>query len=157
MAAPDEPAGSTVPELAPADGTGPQRGAVRPATVRDLRASLAACQLIVATVVHHENLDSEPARMLRLVVEELASDIDYLWDSKPEVGAGTARVGDSPQGLRQATGRVLACANLLNSAATWFALDLDLADRLDSAIGQLDETVQLIWATGTASVDLLGG
>jgi hypothetical protein len=61
------------------------------------RPSPAACRLIVATVVHHEDLDTEPARLLRLAV------------------------------------------------------------RLGSAIEQLDETVQLIWVTGTASVDLLDG
>ncbi len=138
-----------------ADATG--GGVVRPATVRDLRASLAACQLIVATVVHREDLDTEPARQLRLVVEELTSDIDYLWESDSEAGAGSPRTMGSPQDIREAVGRVIACGNLLNSVAAWFTLDPDLAVRLASAVEQLDDTVQLIWATGTATVDLLDG
>jgi hypothetical protein len=130
---------------------------VRPATVRDLRASLAACQLIVATVVHCEGLGAETARQLRLVVEELASDVDYLWEGDADEGAGTARTVGSAQDLREATGRVFVCGNLLNAMAAWYTLDPDLAVRLASAVEKLDDTVQLIWATGTATVDLLDG
>jgi hypothetical protein len=152
-----EPIGVTVPEESWVDVTGPSGGAVRPATLRELRGSLAACQLIVATVVHNEELGHEPTRLLRMVVEELASDIDYLWDGEPEGGSGAnCAVGSAPD-LGEAARRVLSCGNLLNGAATWFTLDPDLADRLDAAIGQLDETVELIWATGTAAVDLLDG
>jgi hypothetical protein len=135
----------------------PGNGVARPATVRDLRASLAACQLIVATVVHREVLDTETARQLRLVVEELASDIDYLWEGDTDACAGTTGNVGSPRDLKDAVGRVFVCGNLLNGVATWFTLDPDMAVRLASAVEQLDDTVQLIWATGTASVDLLDG
>ena len=133
----------------------PGNEVARPATVRDLRASLAACQLIVATVVHRECLDTETARQLRLVVEELASDIDYLWEGDTDVCAGTTRNVGSAQDVKEAITRVFVCGNLLNSVATWFTLDPDMAVRLASVVEQLDNTVQLIWATGTASVDLL--
>ena len=146
-----------MPEQIRIDAGGPGSSVLRPATVRDLRASLAACQLIVATVVHREGLDAEPERQLRLVVEELASDIDYLWDGDSGAGAGTTQTVGSAQDLRETIGRVIECGNLLNTVATWFTLDPDLAVRLASAVEQLDDTVQLIWATGTATVDLLDG
>lgn len=147
----------TLPEHTPTEMGAPGRSVVHPVTVGDLRASLAACVLIVATVVRTEHLETEPTRLLRLVVDQLASDIDFLWDHEPAIGAGTDSTVEATQDFGEVIRRVFACGNLLNSASTWFNLEPDLALRLSAAVAELDETVQLVWTTSTATVDLLDG
>ena len=126
-----------------------------PATVGELRASLAICELIVATVVRREELDAEPAHLLRLVINELEADVDFLWELDPDEEGPTSCSPrpPSPDDILSLIGRIFTCGNLLSSAVSMVGIEADHARRLDAAVAELGDTVRAVWADVPADDD----
>ncbi len=137
----------SIEQTAPLDWTGSDDGADRMHSLKELRSSLAICELILATVVRREPMGSEAADMLKRVATELGAAVGYLTDVAPsESACETPKV--TPPAREELMGlirQVFSSGELLGSAVGLFDVEPALGAKLKTVVGDLTETAQDVW------------
>jgi len=131
----------------PLEWTGSDDGSDHMHSLKELRASLAICELILATVVRREPMGSEAADMLQRVATQLGAAVGFLSDVAPsQTGDDSPLIipptRDDMLGLIR---QVFSSGELLGSAVSLFDVQPALGARLKTVVGDLTGTAQDVW------------